>query len=225
MTEETLDPDVAIAASQEARRLQLIAEVKAGEGAQEKFNEARLVYKKAMIAEEKRRKAADKKIKDLAKSMDKAHYPIQDANEARQLLMAEFVDRELLTARDRASATSTTLRLDFERARTNRVNHQAVIKRKSERSIEGVLRDGRGDIRRAAPKPGELVGEPIRGLVPNPNYWRSEEDKDNADKVTKHLELLETEHLSKLERAMEAYNKAQEALDAAIAKAFYVEEA
>lgn len=212
------------AAAHEAARVELVKIMNSAKPAEERNRRALDKAHKAKKAERARAKKAQEKILDLEKAAGLLHDEVRVASEARQRLLAHYVPRKVMSARDGKFADATRLRRVYDEAVILRKRQEAHMKSRSEKMVHGALKDKHGRLQyHDQTEDDKKNGRPAKvkmGLIRNPAYWRAEEDKHQAQKVLDALELQEAEALSKLTQAEKLLEAAQAAMDAAVEAAF-----
>lgn len=202
----------------EQRRVNLINGYKQADKARAAYERKRAAVVKAEKAEQARAKKAQQTIKDLRKEANAAHSMLAAAEQCGRALVNEYVDRKLIMARDRAQAKSSRLARELRSARGLAQQQRDIMKRKSAKTIQGVIYDTKGRPMREDPDPlrPHVAPKPKVGTVKNPQFWKSDEEKAQYQKALDALELKEAEAQGQYEQAQKEYQDAQNALDDAI---------
>lgn len=212
------------AAEFEAARVAFVRICKDLEPARERYQKAKDKAVKARKAETARAEKAKEKIMELAKAANALYGPVEHANSARQRLLSTYVPRVLYTERDRSSSDLVLAQRTYEEAVIRRKRQEASIERRSQRMVHGAIKDRQGRLQyHAQTDEDKRIGRAAQvkmGMVRNPVYWGSEEDKQAAKKALEKLELQEAELLSKVQKFAKIANAAQAKLDAAQTDAF-----
>lgn len=217
LTDEMDAVDYAEAQKREETRCRLARGYASGDKARAAYTKAMDAVRRAEKAEEARQLKAKAKIQALRVEARDIHHELEYSSECKGTLLAHFVDKALLTERDKTRAALSKKAKLLRKAEGERDELQRVIDMRSPKKVPGVLRDRNGNARRQPADPNDPSALPPRlwGMVTNPNRWNSKEEEQAFMAKVASADLKVEEALIEVRKADKAYNTAEAALSEA----------
>jgi hypothetical protein len=215
LADEMTEEDMAHAAARETRRLELVRGMSERAEAQKVYDKANNARKKVAAEEEKRAKESQRRLDDAREKVTSAHNWLAHCSECETFLLAEYVDRDLVSARDKARSAMVIARKAWESLDGIAAQQREMIRARSVKTIQAAKVDSNQE-----PVFDKGTGKRLFGPTANPNYWSPKSGQmKHAVKLLEELEIDAAEGEAKLAAVNKVYNAAEAALSAAIAEA------